>query len=116
MKFKPDSHTIEVKENCIQLELDFVVIPDNKVIVFPYDKIVDVKLEHFKWSIWVFWEIVNDAYVPENKLIIRYIKEDGQINKREINLNLPKEKAEELLESIQKARNNYSQNSSNQDL
>ncbi|MCR6642654.1 MAG: hypothetical protein NVV82_27630 [Sporocytophaga sp.] len=100
MKFKLDSRTIEVKENCIQLELDYVVIPDNKVIFFPYGNIVDVKLECFKWSISVFWEMVNDAYVPENKLIITYIKEDGQIN-REINLNLSKAKAEELLKLIQ---------------
>ncbi len=56
--------------------------------------------------------MVNDAYVPENKLIITYIKEDGQIN-REINLNLSKEKAEELLKLIQIARNTYAQNSSN---
>lgn len=61
MKFKLDSRTIEVNENCIQLELDYVVIPDNRVIVFPFEKIVDVKLEHFKWSISVFWEMANDA-------------------------------------------------------
>ncbi|MBO9703406.1 MAG: hypothetical protein J7604_24570 [Sporocytophaga sp.] len=111
MKFKLESRTIEVKENCVQLELDYAVIPDHKVIVFQYNKMVDVKLEHFKWSSWVFWEMANDEYVAENKLIIRYIKEDGQINKREINLNLPKEKAEELLELIQMARKRYSVNS-----
>lgn len=59
MKFNlSENRTIEVNENCIQLELDFVINLVSKFTIISYGDIVDIKLKKFKWLWWICGELI----------------------------------------------------------